>query len=83
MNYIWCVVIFGYQCNIRRRSVTHIHAWKRNIGYVPQAFALYDELSAEQNVKFFGSFSKFGYLQFNIAYQNYIPASSSVSQLLL
>lgn len=29
--------------------------WKRNIGYVPQAFALYDELSAEQNVKFFGS----------------------------
>ena len=29
--------------------------WKQNIGYVPQELALYDELSAEQNIRFFGS----------------------------
>lgn len=29
--------------------------WKQYIGYVPQELAIYDELSAEQNVKFFCS----------------------------
>ena len=32
-----------------------IREWKQNIGYVPQELAIYDELSAEQNVRFFCS----------------------------
>lgn len=29
--------------------------WKKNIGYVPQELAIYDEMTAEENVKFFCS----------------------------
>lgn len=32
-----------------------LREWRRYIGYVPQELAIYDELSAEQNVKFFCS----------------------------
>jgi ABC-2 type transport system ATP-binding protein len=33
--------------------------WKSNIGYVPQELAIYDEMTAEENVKFFCSLYKF------------------------
>lgn len=33
--------------------------WKSNIGYVPQELAIYDELTAEENIKFFCSLYKF------------------------
>lgn len=33
----------------------HLKEWRRYIGYVPQEIAVYDELTAEQNVKFFCS----------------------------
>lgn len=32
-----------------------IKKWKTNVGYVPQELAIYDELTAEENVKFFCS----------------------------
>lgn len=32
-----------------------IKKWKANVGYVPQELAIYDELTAEENVKFFCS----------------------------
>ncbi len=32
-----------------------IKKWKKNIGYIPQDLAIYPDLSAEENVKFFGS----------------------------
>lgn len=35
-----------------------LKAWKQNIGYVPQDLALYEELSAEENVSFFCSLYK-------------------------
>lgn len=42
--------------------------WKKNVGYVPQELAIYDEMTAEENVKFFCSlygFSK-GRLKENV-----------------
>lgn len=32
-----------------------LKSWKKNIGYVPQELAIYDEMTAEENVKFFCS----------------------------
>ena len=32
-----------------------INKWKKNIGYVPQDLAIYPDLSAEENVRFFCS----------------------------
>lgn len=32
-----------------------LKCWKKNIGYVPQELAIYDEMTAEENVKFFCS----------------------------
>lgn len=40
---------------IFEENETNINKWKNNIGLVPQDFALYWELSAEENIKFFCS----------------------------
>ena len=32
-----------------------LKSWKRNVGYVPQELALYDEMTAEENISFFCS----------------------------
>lgn len=37
-----------------------VRKWKRNIGYIPQDLAIYPDLSAEENVRFFGSLYGFG-----------------------
>ena len=40
---------------IYEEKTNDIRKWKENIGIVPQDFALYWDLSAEENVKFFCS----------------------------
>src|SRR5262245_13684246 len=44
----------GEICVAGRREADDPLAYRRCIGLVPQELALYDELSAEQNVSFFG-----------------------------
>jgi ABC-2 type transport system ATP-binding protein len=41
--------------NITFESGTDIGKWRQNIGYVPQDLAIYPELTAEENVRFFCS----------------------------
>ncbi len=44
-------VVFDGKDNLKK--------WKSNIGYVPQELAIYDELTAEENIRFFCSLYKF------------------------
>lgn len=43
---------------IRFDEKYYLKSWKHNIGYIPQDLALYEELSAEENVSFFCSLYK-------------------------
>lgn len=40
---------------IRFENEAEIREWRRNIGYVPQDLAIYPELTAEENIRFFCS----------------------------